>query len=220
MSIHIKLPKNLPNVEVNSENFEVGFDEDLIVGDHSKNAAICSICQALPRHPASLPGCGHLFCDTCLKKYIDERDQGHSFGNLIPCPICRHKFHPYGAMTFGYFQFWSQNLYRSIHLKCPYGCGFESDAMEVDKHQVFTCPKRRIKCPNEGCQIMMKACDMEERHLKDCPQQLMFCSTCFLPVKSSELTSHHCIQKLSEALVGMIFEIHNILLLIEKHDFF
>ena len=141
MSTRTKLPKNLPNLEVNSENFELGFDEDLIVGDRSQNAAFCSICQALPRHPASLPGCGHLFCDTCLKKYIDKQDQGHHFGKLMPCPICRQKFHPYVAMTFGYFQYWSQSLYRSIHLKCPSGCGYEGDALEVDKHQVFTCPK-------------------------------------------------------------------------------
>ena len=150
MSTRTKLPKNLPNVEVNSENFELGFDEDLIVGDRSQNAAFCSICQALPRHPASLPGCGHLFCDTCLKKYIDKQDQGHHFGNLISCPICRQKFHPYGAMTFGYFQYWSQSLYRSIHLKCP---------LDVDmKEMLWRWPSTKFSpAPNDVSNVLMKA---------------------------------------------------------------
>ena len=203
MSISVKLPKNLPNVDVNNPVFESGFDEEFIETLLPHNIVICGICQGLPRRPASLAQCGHLFCELCLKRLIDEFMKTHLRYEVIPCPLCRIPFPVYGILTFGQFQFWSQALYKAIQVKCPSGCGFKGNAIDVDNHQVFLCPKRRIKCPNETCQIIMPACDMEERHLQDCPLLLMTCPGCLLTVKKSELTKHNCQQKLAEAVTSM-----------------
>ena len=205
MSFHVKLPKNLPNVDVNNPMFESGFEEEFIETLLPHNIIICGICQGLPRRPASLSQCGHLFCEVCLKRLIQEFMKTHTRYEGIPCPLCRDIFHTYGIITFGRFQFWSQALYKAIQVKCPSGCGFKGNAIEVDHHQVFLCPKRRIKCPNESCQIIMPACEMEERHLHDCPFLLVSCPGCFLPVKTDELKTHSCSQKLAEAVTSMKF---------------
>ena len=203
MSIPVKLPKNLPNVDINNPTFEAGFDEEFIEGGLPHSYNICGICRGFPRHPASLPMCGHLFCEMCIKELIDQYQKSHSPYDLIPCPLCRISFHAYGVITFSQFQYWAQGMYKSIEVKCPYGCGYKGNALEVDHHQVLICPKRRIKCPNESCQIVMPACEMEERHLHDCSFLLVSCPGCLLPVKAAELKSHCCHQKLAEAVTSM-----------------
>ena len=88
-------------------------------------------------------------------------------------------------------------------MKCPSECGYKGNAIEVDAHQVYNCPKRLIKCPNENCEVKMVASEMEKGHLQSCPLLMVHCPTCFLPVKVEELETHDCMGKLMETVKSM-----------------
>ena len=169
-------PKRILHQEVNSLSFEGGFDDRWVVGGLNESVWICGICQGLPRRPTILDGCGHLFCEPCVKKHFRARAQTlqpYLTVQIAPCPMCMKSFRLGEVLTFDLWQRWSQMLYKTKQVKCPFECGFQGSPFEVDDHQVYECSRRRIQCPLEGCNRVDVASVIEE-HFSQCPMLRVF----------------------------------------------
>jgi len=198
----IQLPKELPNVEIGNPEFESGFDEECVDGGLKSNYLICTICEGLPRKPVSLKLCGHLFCEGCMRSYIES----HRRVFIIPCPVCKKQFKIHKHLQpFGSFQQWAQGIYKSIQVKCAYCAEYKGNVQDVDEHQRYLCKMRRIKCPNDGCTFIDAENQMGD-HVAKCPNLARHCPGCFLPVMECEEKDHICHTKLISTVKG-IFKI-------------
>ena len=90
---HPRFPKRMGCFEINVPAFEQGFDEQLVQGG-IPNHMQCAICQGLPRRPATLDGCGHLFCERCIKQHFkiraEPQTQGRRGRRRTARPACRN----------------------------------------------------------------------------------------------------------------------------------
>ena len=48
----------------------------------------CSICYEIVEHPIECNNCHNLFCQNCIKDYLDTKDK---YRRLYYCPLCRNK---------------------------------------------------------------------------------------------------------------------------------
>ena len=53
-----------------------------------RESLICSICDGLLEKPYECNSCHNLFCDECIKSYLDTKDK---YRRLYYCPLCRDK---------------------------------------------------------------------------------------------------------------------------------
>lgn len=53
-----------------------------------RESLICSICYELLENPLQCTFCSNLFCDCCIKEYINTKDK---YRRLYYCPLCRSK---------------------------------------------------------------------------------------------------------------------------------
>lgn len=70
-------------------------------GVASMEKASCPICLDSYRPGASVvyPDCGHLACDDCMKKILEDRDLANA------CVTCRHEFEDHDDLTRMFFKF-------------------------------------------------------------------------------------------------------------------
>ena len=73
--------------------------------------------------------------------------------------------------------------------QCCMYCGAEGPAHEIDNHETYKCPKRRVQCPN-NCQLFSIPHDLIEEHLSECPMQLVSCSKCGVQILRNEQETH------------------------------
>lgn len=50
--------------------------------DNSKSILECFICLSPPKNPVATQ-CGHIFCWTCLKSWMNSKDK-------LVCPVCKN----------------------------------------------------------------------------------------------------------------------------------
>ena len=202
-------PKHLPHVHINALEFESGFPESSLVGVVD-STSLCAICQGYPRRPVSLDICGHLFCEPCIKRWYQIRASPHGlFGTVktAPCPVCREAFQIGEILTWELWQKWAQLVFNAKVVRCPFECGFQGTASDVDHHQVRECAKRKIDCPLDGCRVRGQAEWIEKEHFPRCPMMHVYCPKCKLPVRASVLSTHDCIARLHEALHGILTQL-------------
>ena len=53
-----------------------------------RESLICSICDGLLEKPYECNSCNNLFCDECIKSYLDTKEK---YRRLYYCPLCRDK---------------------------------------------------------------------------------------------------------------------------------
>ena len=53
-----------------------------------RESLICSICDDLLEKPYECNSCNNLFCEECIKSYLDTKDK---YRRLYFCPLCRNK---------------------------------------------------------------------------------------------------------------------------------
>ena len=83
---------------------------------------------------------------------------------------------------------------------CMY-CGLQGLAHEIEDHEAFHCPRRRVQCPNY-CHVFSIEHDKLDLHLDECPMQMISCSKCAIQFPRSEQEMHeqqHCKRNLSRA---------------------
>ncbi|KAF0155396.1 MAG: hypothetical protein FD188_3147 [Ignavibacteria bacterium] len=205
--IPVIFPKKIATTEINSPDFEAGFDEKNVVGGFPNNYFMCSICEGLPRHPVFLDKCGHLFCEMCMKQHFKINSKLNAPFLTIraaTCPTCKTEFTLGDVLVFDCFQTWAKAIYKTIQVSCPFDCEYKGNPFEVDHHQVFECPLRRIQCPNEGCGEIQPAYMMEADHFPQCPCLRIYCTACKLPVLASERITHDCKSRMNDAIQSTI----------------
>ena len=200
-----QFPKRIPHIGINTLEFESGFPEELVEGT-LENSFTCSICRGFPRRPAMLDNCGHLFCEPCIKTHFKMREQrGGPFDSVqtAPCPVCMGRFRIGEILTWCAWQKWSQLTYNAKVVKCPFCAIFCSTAFQVDKHQLYECPKRRIVCPVDGCMEEGPADKIENQHFPNCTEKRVYCRKCRLQVRVASRDTHDCVTQLQFALRGI-----------------
>ena len=190
-----------------NEALETGFDQphEKLPDDIMTNF-ICPYCLGIPRDPIFLT-CGHLICLKCgLDALRIQGAQNHTRdkGTWVPCPKCRCIFNAHSLDKVDVWNSWSSNVFNSSNVDCTNGCGFVGPSRKTERHEVYSCRKRKIECPHETCNQALTAEEMCD-HFKLCSERQVYCSKCRLPVPNKELTSHDCIARMHKALDGKIF---------------
>ena len=199
----VTFPTRLPHKQINDRLFEIGFDQVDVEGSIVDGAWMCVICQALPRRPTCLKRCGHLFCEMCIKQhFVKNPSRRNPFMaiQIADCPVCKRPFHLNDVLPWDRMNLWSQLAYKSRVVKCPFACTFKGNPFEVDDHQLYLCPKRTIKCPNDGCVVEGPAKEIEEVHFPMCEHLRGFCPSCLLPALLTKFEQHDCVDALKYSL--------------------
>ncbi|KAF0138603.1 MAG: hypothetical protein FD122_3755, partial [Stygiobacter sp.] len=61
-----EIMKHLPNYYLGDDDYEQGFDEQLLITKELGECYLCPICYGVPRRPIVLKKCGHGFCEGCI----------------------------------------------------------------------------------------------------------------------------------------------------------
>ena len=205
METKIKLPVGLPNEEIDEKAYDQGLDEELLENSKMGGCFICSICLSIPGRPCTIPGCGHLFCESCIETYVGTAGGATAFRVVTSgkCPNCKRQFDINQVRSFEHFHEWEQSVYKSLILRCPLKCPFKGNPLEIDKHQTYECPNRPVRCPNPVCPMKMTYQKMDAEHYPNCEHLRIYCAGCNLPVLKSTLSTHDCLSRMGLAVKGM-----------------
>ena len=202
-----KFPMFLPHRSINTAEFESGFEEELVVGGITSNVIMCSICRGLPRKPAAIKQCGHLYCEACIGQHFrrNQRQQSvYSRVMVAPCPYCQKTFRTKDVRPYECLSALAKLLLNDKMVRCPHACGYQGSFHEVDTHQVYQCSLRTIQCPNESCIFEGPAGMLEREHYPKCEYLRIHCPKCKLPVLASEMDEHVCLDAMKRALASML----------------
>ena len=145
---------------------------------------ICPICLGTARDPIVASCCGHWYCCYCFMKWF-------AFGTVSMCANCRTP----NFFTSNRLPINRSIAYNSLRVKCGYDCGKAGTIQAIEKHEVFQCERRKIRCPFPDCSVIAIEADVK-LHMLHCPKQMQFCTTCNLPTQIQDFSSHNCIEKL------------------------
>ena len=137
-----RFPKRLASDEVNTMTFEQGFDDQWVHGGIA-NHVQCAICQCRPRRPATLDGCGHIYCECCIKQHFLIRSAAQASWSEMksaPCPTCMQPFRMGEILTWPVWQRWAQLAFNAQFVYCPNGCRFSGTPAHADDHQARSAP--------------------------------------------------------------------------------
>ena len=203
-------PPRIPHNDMNKDTFKTGFDEQHIVGHLPTGLLLCSCCQCVPRLPATLETCGHLFCEWCISNNLQKSPGSHldqSRHRYALCPNCRQRYYHSNILPYSSMQMLARHYFQQIVVRCPHDCGFEGGPTAVDEHQMYTCPKRPITCPYNGCGFVGEAQTLANDHFPTCKYEPRHCSNCQLPTQGKTDAEHDCLKSLKVALQGNNFSI-------------
>lgn len=197
-------PLNVPIIGINGPEFESGFDENLLKTPFPSNQLMCCICKCYPRSPCYIVNCGHFGCEYCLTRHFTQmsREPAMNLPFVAPCPVCKENFRASDLVARELFNMFENLLFNSIEVKCPQGCGYVGNCYDLDVHEVYSCPLRKINCPNIGCNVEMAAKRLEQEHFPNCEHAHNYCNKCYLAVPASQLSQHDCIGALKGELAS------------------
>ena len=121
-----RFPKRLACIEVNTNTFEQGFEEEWVEGGIAGHV-MCTICRCLPRRPATLDGCGQIYRERCIKLNFLMPSAAQSHWSAMksgPSPTCKEAFSMGEILTWPAWQRWAQLAFNAQVLHCPNGCPF------------------------------------------------------------------------------------------------
>ncbi len=109
-----------------------------------------------------------MFCKLCIEYHIEQN--GCKVSLITNWPVCIELLRSVLYKTFEHFTKEEKKLYLQVKIKCANECGYLNFAIHTHEHQMYTCPYRKIKCPNLGCNVIKSAQHLET-HFKICPNQ-------------------------------------------------
>ena len=89
--------------------------------------------------------------------------EGTRNGGMHRCPMCREPFDDFLHIQFADVDV--RNQFSMYRVRCPYGCGEETNPEQMDWHQHFNCRNRPVKCNVQGCTTVIPFKDMRA-HLR------------------------------------------------------
>ena len=199
--------KRLACIEVNSVNFEQGYDEQLVESGIPSHP-MCSILRDLPRRPATLDGCGHLFCERCIKQplVLLSSPQAHWLTlKAASCASCMQAFRIAENLTWPAWQRSAQLAFNAQVLRCHKGCVFSGTTSQILDQQGCICRMRVIAWPIDVCQVRGPAGAIEHEHFPTCPLMRVHCLMCTLSLRVNKLATHDGISDVKSALKSRFF---------------
>ena len=188
-----RFPKRLALIELNSLNFEQGFDEQL--GDGCiQSHLLCSIWRGLPSRPATLDGCENLVCERWINQLFmicSTPQASLPTGKAEPCPTCMKGFRIGEILIWPAWQRWAQLAFNAQIMQCPNGCAFSafSTPTQTEEHHARVCPRRVIACSIDWCHMIGPTVLIEDQQYITCPVMRLHCLTCNLPLRAKKLAT-------------------------------
>eukprot|EP00301_Raphidiophrys_heterophryoidea_P011295 c1713_g1_i1.p1 GENE.c1713_g1_i1~~c1713_g1_i1.p1 ORF type:complete len:420 (+),score=87.34 c1713_g1_i1:80-1339(+) len=142
----------------------------------------CPICQSVFNKPVIVNGCGHEFCDECLRRALSTSPT---------CPMCRQAINP--TKPFATPLRRVQEEVDRLRVRCPFsqgGCDSVVSFGSLEAH-VDTCPFAVIECHH-----VVHGCEWEgtrqglAQHLAECQFEKMKGFTHKTSTEITELKSH------------------------------
>ena len=130
----------------------MGYSVGRFVGDVDENL-LCSICGAV-LEDAVLTPCGHSFCNSCLRTWLDRP-------RVASCPQCRSSLndcdiHPILSI---------RSLVHSLAVRCDnaeLGCDVIMSLDGMANHRLHDCQFEPIQCA--GCDVKVSRCNLRKHH--------------------------------------------------------
>ena len=90
---------------------------------------------------------------------------------------------------------------------CCWGCGLITDRRTLVQHESTDCPRRAVKCRNEGCFIDgLQAWEQERHELELCTQRVVDCPLgCGARMRRTLMTNHtdnECVERMVDCALG------------------
>lgn len=129
----------------------------LIYLEEADEDLCCSICSEPFIDPVILPDCGHTFCDSCLRSWLDH-------GGNTTCPSDRREIK--GKPTKNIM---ANNLVNKLKVKC-FSCDWKGKRENLQTHINKECETVLVSCQNAemGCVEKLNRHQMKS-HSEDCP---------------------------------------------------
>ena len=198
-----QFPGRVPNVNVGSFDFESGYYLHRVEGISEDSQLICQVCNKVAKEPIEMESCGHLFCMACIKTVLavsNHNSKNPHWTQRANCPICRHSFTVMDYHMIADRPSTIARLYNSLSVTCSMECGFKASPNKINKHEVFDCTIRPIRCPNYQCPVVRSADKLMTNHFPSCNLYRVYCPQCNLAVRQNMLKKHDCIAHLKDAL--------------------
>ena len=140
MEVSVNL-KHLPNYYLSDDDYEQGFDENLLITKELGECFLCPICYGVPRRPIILKKCGHGFCEVCITNFVIQSANNSTMDRFssAKCPVCSTPFMKFETVPYDKFSIPCKKAFILIQLKCPYGCSFVGSPHDMDDHQSYEC---------------------------------------------------------------------------------
>ena len=204
--LRVEFPTAIPAYLPKTDFLVRGYEES----DHPTNGSFvsercnyinCVICLNIARDPVETPCCHHWLCTVC---FIDLYQRSNLNAYYSPtqislclmCPYCKQILNIHQMTQCGALAYERREAYYRIKVKCPNECGYESELLKMNEHQVFSCRKRKIFCPNYKCPEAPRDVLSMKFHFLHCAFKRYYCSNCGFPVLLSEKQNHLCIETL------------------------
>ncbi len=115
--------KHFPNIKLAGDEYEQGFDENLLITKELGECFLCPVCFGVPRRPVVLKKCGHGFCEVCLTKHVIHSANLPNMDRFstAKCPVCSTAFMKFEPVPYEKFSIPSKRAFNLIKLKCLCG---------------------------------------------------------------------------------------------------
>ena len=158
---------------------------DLFEDEELSSEFLCGICNDIANPHSSMEhiDCGHVFCNNCIKSWIDKKSN---------CPQCKtstkNSLRPIEAENKIIYDYMI-----SLRIKCPtviysHACTWVGTWKELESH-LSVCDISIIECPNH---CGFKACkkEMSEHEITVCPNRIVTCGYCEKKISLKFLEEH------------------------------
>jgi len=204
--LRVEFPTTIPAYLPKTDFLVRGYEEsdnptNKSLVSESCNYINCAICLNIARDPVETPCCHHWLCTLCFldlfhRSNINAYHNPTQISLCIICPYCKQNLNLHQMTYCGALPYDRREVYYRIKVKCPNECGYEKELVKMNEHQVYSCRKRKIFCPNYKCPEVPRDFLSMKFHFLHCPFKRYHCSNCGFPVLISEKENHLCIETL------------------------
>jgi hypothetical protein len=159
-----------------------GYNEHIFVKGQNIADFVCSICMDVVREPMETE-CGHLFCKTCVEKFLDR-----SGGKEVQCPmkcqsISRSTIRPLGPFT--------KRTLMSFKVVCEYqgnGCDWTGVLKDLTDTHLPQCTFSTVQC--SGCMKKLLSRDFQKHAESFCEYRIVPCEFCQAQCLFRDIADH------------------------------